>query len=106
MRKTLGLLICLAGSVFISGCNDNDEVKQISKEGAIETVLNVNHLDQNHDIIITTHNVWIKNELVRKVIHCDTVPALGKGMQDFKNFDGDTKSISSKKEYEIYITVK
>ena len=106
MRKMKAFLICLAGFVFILGCSENDKVKQISKQGSIETVIDVNHLDQNHDIIVTTHNVWIKNELVRKIVHRDTVPTLGYGVQDFKNFDGDTKSVFSKKEYEIYITVK
>lgn len=105
MRKSIFLLILSALFVLITGCND-DEVKQISKEGAIETIMNVDHLDEKHDIIITTHKVWIKNQLIKTFVYKDTVPTLGNTSQVAENSDGDTKSVNLKKDYEVYITVK
>ena len=75
MKKPIPFLFLLI-FVFISGCDEN-EVQQISKEGAVETIMNVDHLDQTHDIIITTHKVWIKNQLAKTIIYKDTIPSLG-----------------------------
>ncbi len=105
MRKSVFLLILQALFVLITGCND-DEVKQISKEGAIETIMNVDHLDEKHDIILTTHKVWIKNQLIKTFVYKDTIPTLGNTLQVAENADGDTKSVNLKKDYEVYITVK
>ena len=79
---------------------------EFSKEGAIETIMNVDHLDNLHDIIITTHNVWVKNQLIKQIVSRDTIPTLGISSQVAQNDDGDAKIVSLKKEYEIYITVK
>lgn len=92
-------------TLFLSGCND-DEVKQISKEGAVETVLSVDHLDAKHDILTTTHQVWVKNALVKKVVYKDTIPSLGTSTQEATNNDGVTQSVDLKTDYEVYITVK
>lgn len=106
MRKSISLLMLSALFVLIAaGCND-DEVKQISKEGAIETIMNVDHLDEKHDVIITTHKVWIKNQLIKTFVYKDTLPTLGSTSQVAENSDGDTKSVNLKKDYEVYITVK
>ncbi len=104
MKKPIPFLFLLI-FVFISGCDEN-EVQQISKEGAVETIMNVDHLDQTHDIIITTHKVWIKNQLAKTIIYKDTIPSLGLTSQEAENSDGDTKTVSLKKDYEVYITVK
>jgi len=105
MRKLLVLFTLFSFAIFISGCEDK-EVKEFSKEGAIETIMNVDHLNDKQDIIITTHNVWVKNVLVKKSVSRDTIPSLGLTSQVAENTDGDTKSVTLKKEYEIYITVK
>lgn len=105
MKKTL---FCVAVSVvilFIASC-DNNEVKEFSKEGAIETLLAVDHLDAKRDIITTTHNIWIKNQLSKSIIRKDTIPALGMTSQTAENTEGETKNVTIAKEYEIYITVK
>lgn len=105
MRKTTTYLFLSLLSVVIAGCNES-EVQQISREGAIETIMNVDHLDPLHDIIITTHKVWVKNELVRTMIHKDTIPTLGLTSQVAENSDGEKKTIPMIKDYEVYITVK
>ena len=91
--------------LIISSCNNN-EVKEFSKEGAIETVMEVDHLDAKRDIITTTHNVWINNLLAKKIVKKDTIPALGISSQIAENNEGETKNVTLAKEYEIYITVK
>lgn len=105
MRKYLIPKALLALFMIATACEDK-ELQQITKEGAIETVLTVNHLDENHDVIVTTHNIWIKNQMVRKVEYRDTIPTLGTTVHEAENNEGLTKAVALKKDYEIYITVK
>ncbi len=91
--------------VFIC-CDDEDKVKEISKDGSIETVLSVEHLNKNMDVVKTSHKIWVKNNLIKTVIHTDTIPSLGLTTEEGENSDGDTKSVTLKKDYEIFITVK
>jgi hypothetical protein len=105
MKKPITFFILLTVFVFVVGCNDN-EVKQISKEGAIETILNVDHLDDMHDIIVTTHKIWVKNQLIRTTVHKDTIPTLGLTYEAIEKSDGDMKTVPLKRDYELYITVK
>jgi hypothetical protein len=105
MKTILRFAIAAFMVILIASC-DNKEVKDFSKEGAIETVLAVDHLDTKHDVITTTHNVWIKNQLAKKIVTRDTIPALGITAQTAENGEGETKNVTLAKEYEIYITVK
>jgi len=105
MKKPITYFILSTLFVFVAGCNES-EVKQISKEGAVETILNVDHLDDTHDIIVTTHKIWVKNELIKTTVHKDTIPTLGLSYQEAENSDGDKKTVPLKRDYELYITVK
>lgn len=105
MKKHLPLPALLLTAFLIYSCQET-EVKQFSKEGAIETVMSVDHLDAARDVLITSHNVWIKDRLVRKIVTRDTIPALETAEQVAENSDGEKKTVALKKEYEIYITVK
>lgn len=105
MKKILLFSMVSVLALFISAC-DNKEVKDFSKEGAIETVMEVDHLDVKRDIITTTHNVWINNQLSKKIVRKDTIPALGMASHTAENIEGETKNVTLAKEYEIYITVK
>ena len=89
-------------------CNDkNEDVTQsVNKNGSVETAVHIAHLDSLHDELVTTHKVWVKNNVYKTVEYRDTVPALGSENTVAENEDGDTKSVSVKKDYEIYITVK
>jgi hypothetical protein len=107
MRKITILCVFFALTNIISGCDERSkEVKEFPKDGSIETVMNVDHLNDKQDIIITTHTVWLKNTVSKKIIYRDTIQALGITSQEVENSDGDKKSVSLRKEYEIYITVK
>lgn len=105
MKKILLFSTVSFLALFISAC-DNNEAKDFSKEGAIETVMEVDHLDVKRDIITTTHNVWINNQLSKKIVRKDTIPALGMASHTAENNEGETKNVILAKEYEIYITVK
>src|ERR1035437_914819 len=102
--KILGL-ISFSILVFTS-CDDDDKVKEISKNGSIETVMSVDPLNDHLDIVKTSHKIWVKNVLVKNIIHTDTIPSLGVTTEEAENSDGDTKKVALKKDYEIFITVK
>ena len=101
-------LLLLAGLCWLSSCSNdkNDETNTINKAGAVETAVTVVHADSTHDVIQTTHKVWVNYAEYKTVIHQDTVPALGTGITTAENSDGDTKRVSVQKDYEIFITVK
>ena len=92
--------------LLISACGNDDIVKEISKDGAIETTIEVVHLDAGNDIINTIHNVWIKNQLVKTNVHSDTIPTLGSAIEDAENSNGETQKVVLRKDFEVFITVK
>jgi len=98
----------LAGLVSLGSCNDKkeDETNTVNKAGAIETSVTVQHADSTHDVVLTTHKIWVNFNEYKTVVHQDTVPALGIAETEGENADGDTKKVSVPKDYEIYITVK
>ncbi len=100
------LALILFSGLLYTGCEDDEKLKEISKNGSIETVMSVDHLNDRFDIVKTSHKIWIKNILVKNIIHTDTIPALGLTTENGENSDGDTRSVTLKKDYEIFITVK
>lgn len=105
------VLAILGGAVllFLFSCSDkqNDDITQsVNKNGSVETAVQVDHLDSLHDILITTHKIWIKNLEVKTVVYRDTLPALGMEHTSAENASGETKEVHIKKDYEIFITVK
>lgn len=90
-----------------SSCDEErDKVKEFSKDGSIETVINVEHMNDQLDVIKTTHKIWVKNILVKTSIHTDTVPSLGILKESAEISAGVSKEVAVKKDYEFYITVK
>jgi len=106
MGKKLFIPISLFILALITSCDEEDKVREISKDGAIETVMNVEHLNDKVDVIRTTYKVWVKNVMVKTYLHTDTIPSLGIAKEQAENNDGDVKVIDLKKDYEFYITVK
>jgi hypothetical protein len=91
-------------TIVISACNEEQpkdrlQTKDMSKEGAVETQLSVEHLDSAHDILITTHKVWKQNMQVNEIVYRDTLPTLGTMIDE-----ESSKTVN--KDYELYITVK
>jgi len=106
--NALKILLLIVIVLLFTNCNNSndDKVKEISKDGSIETTMSVGHLDSIHDILKTTHRIWIHGSEYKNITHIDTVPFLGVTTQDAENNEGTTQRVSLKKDYEIYITVK
>jgi len=106
MNKRIFYLIAVGVLPFFSACDNEDKVEEISKDGAIETTMSVEHIGDKLDLIKTTHKIWVKNMLVKTSVHTDTIPALGVLKTETETTDGVTREIDVKKDYEFYITVK
>jgi hypothetical protein len=101
--------LCYVFSVIalsLCSCGDDDKVKDITRDGAIETIMNVEHVNDKQDIIRTTHKIWVKSVLVKTAVHTDTIPALGIMKTETAITADVNKEIDVKKDYEFYITVK
>jgi hypothetical protein len=94
--------------MVVVACNDKNEdvTDAVNKSGSVETAVHISHIDTESDELVTTHKVWVKNNVYKTVEYRDTIPSLGTENTVAENEDGDTKSVSVKKDYEIYITVK
>jgi hypothetical protein len=109
MKKYITTSLLLAAILFATSCSEDEEkdlVKEVNKNGSIETSVSVNHLDSTHDLLITKHIVWTNGSTSKTIINNDTIPALGSTMVEAEDEKGDVKSAMVKKGYEIFITVK
>ena len=105
MKKVSIIFLLPLALLAFQACNE-DKVNEVKKNGAIETSIQVDHLNDSLDILISTNKVWAHNVLVKTTIHCDTIPGLGITSEEAENDQGETKSVFLKKDYELYITVK
>lgn len=115
MKNNL-LTLLLFSTLFMVSCSDSEETaadsdkvetKDIAHDGAVETLLSTTHLDDNLDVLTTTHKVWKGGVLINTIMHTDTLPALGVD-NNLKAADekGEATTATGKKDYEFYITVK
>ena len=112
-RRIIIILLCLAAVVFIvylanwkESSGEEDQGKTLDKDGSVETAISVQHADSTHDIILTSHKVWIKNKEYTTLIHRDTIPSLDSTTTTAENNNGDTQKVRLKKDYQLFITVK
>jgi hypothetical protein len=105
MKKNL-LAIAVLCCLVSCGEDKKDETDVVNRAGAVETAITVQHADSTHDIILTTHKIWVNFNEYKTIIHHDTIPALGMANTTAENSDGDTQKVVVKKDYEIFITVK
>lgn len=103
MYKNIYSIMAVA-LLLLASCSDEKEdvVEQINKEGAVETKMSVEHIDNQYDVIVTSHKTWVKGNLVKDITHRDTIPALG----DFIETNDKGEKVQGKKDYEIYFTAK
>ena len=101
-------LAAVALILLLAACNskNEDETDAVDKSGSVETAVSVEHADSTHDVVLTRHKVWVNFKEFTTVEHRDTVPALGMLSTAAENADGDSKNVSVKKDYQIFITVK
>jgi hypothetical protein len=101
------LILIAAIAVFLSSCKPNsDRTKQIEKDGSVEVVLSVKHLDSNHDLIKSEQTTWIHNYPAKKSVWVDTIPSLGDTFEQAEDDDGNDTSVIVPKNYQLFITVK
>jgi hypothetical protein len=116
MKNSLLRLLLFSLLFSTAACSDDEptaaetdkvETKDISRDGSIETLLTTTHLDDTRDVLTTTHKIWKGGVLVNTLLHTDTLPALGID-SNLKAADerGEAKTVTGKKDYEFYITVK
>jgi len=106
MRSAIVLGLSLAFFISCKGGNKEDVTDTVNRAGAVETAVSVQHADSTHDVLLTTHKVWVNFHEFRTIEYRDTIPALGIEHTTAENKDGDTKKVDVKKDYEIYITLK
>ncbi|MCY0975977.1 hypothetical protein PGH12_13180 [Chryseobacterium wangxinyae] len=108
MRKIQIALLFFVPMSFIA-CNESetkeDEVKNVDKKSAIETVLSVKHID-SADVLVTKHKIWKNNKLFKEIVKTDTIPSLGDTLQIVEEENGNEHNTKIKKDYEFYITVQ
>lgn len=97
-----------AALILLLSCSEKKEdiTYSVDKHGSIETSVQVEHLDSLRDVLITRHTVWARNEPVKQVSYTDTIPALGTENRVAENEDGETKNVTVRKDYQVFITVK
>jgi hypothetical protein len=108
MKRNKHVLTTLLLVTIASSCSEKSEedlVQTPNKNGAVEMKIEVLH-QNGIDVIKTTKDVWVKNQLTRSFVNFDTVPSLGDTSDIFEDNDGHTKVVNVPKDYEIYITVK
>ena len=102
------ILFSLVATFLFIACEEKNEdvTHELNKNGSIETSVSVEHINDSNDVLVTKHIVWKNNAEFKTINNRDTIPALGIENTEAENEDGDTKNISVKKDYEIFITVK
>jgi hypothetical protein len=85
---------------------NEDVTETVDRQGAVESALQVQHIDSTHDVLITTHRVWKNNNEVKTIVYTDTLPSLGQHTTEAENEEGETRQVQVPKEYQLFITVK
>jgi formylmethanofuran dehydrogenase subunit D len=94
------------GSCQTENNSNNDKVKVIDKDGSIEAQISVKHLSDTKDVLYIERKTWIHNQIIKDVTTTDTVPSLGQTREVGENSDGNDTTVTVKKNYQIFITVK
>jgi hypothetical protein len=84
----------------------NDQTQFVDKRGSVETSVSVHHADKTHDVILTSHRVWVHDTAYATVYHQDTIPALDSMATEAEDKNGDNKIVMVQRAYQLFITVK
>jgi len=102
--KKLVLAIFVLSLMACKEKND-DKVKEVDKNGSVETKVHIAHLNDSLDVMKTEHIFWVKNKDVKRVVRLDTIPALGFTNEQGENSSGQDTTLKVRKNYQIFITV-
>ena len=105
MKHRIFLSGAILSLVMLAACKDEqkseDLTSDVNKNGSVETSVSVQALDSTNDILVTKHTVWVKGTQFKTLEYRDTVPSLG-----IETKEAESGSVTVKKDYEIFITVK
>jgi len=95
-------------ALLFSACSkpNDDQVKEVDKNGSVEMKVHITHLNAESDVMRTEKIFWVKGQQVKSIVNLDTVPALGDVREVAENSAGEDTTVSIKKNYQIFITVK
>lgn len=98
------VIAIIALGLVMTNCSEKNEdvVNDVNKEGAVETEMTIEHLDDQNDLVITKHKIWTKGVMTKEIEYKDTVPALG----EYEEENEEGIMVKGKKDYEIYFTAK
>jgi hypothetical protein len=99
-------VVCLTAYVVSLPDRGADQVQTVDRNGSVETSVSVQHADSTHDVILTTHKVWVRASQYASLVHRDTIPALDSTSVETETASGDTRWVMVKKDYQLFITVK
>jgi len=102
-------LICcsfLSLGLVAMACSHTPKTADFNKDGAIEVTFSTQHINDSFDVLTTTKNVYKQGQIVKQIHETDTLPTLGQTVAEGENNDGDTRSFSLKKEYNLFVTIK
>ena len=97
-------VVCL--TVYAVSTAGDDHTQTVDKNGSVETSISVQHADSTHDVILTSHRVWVRDSTYAVLVHRDTIPSLDSTYAETENKNGDSKLVEIKKDYQLFITVK
>lgn len=105
------LIIFLVGMAFILGVFESkpapeDKVKAVDTNGSVETEISVSHINNDYDMLTTTHKIWAHGSLFNTYVTNDTIPALGSMSSTAEDAQGNSRSVLVPQDYELYITAK
>lgn len=102
------IFAAFAIALLFTACKkqNKDQVKEVDKSGSVEMKVNITHLNAESDVMRTEKIFWVKGQQVKSVVNLDTVPALGNIQEVAENSAGEDTTVSIKKNYQIFITVK
>lgn len=83
-----------------------DKTSFVDKKGSIETAVSIHHADKTHDVILTSHRVWVHDTTYAMLYHEDTIPALDSMSTEAEDDNGDSKFVRVQRDYQLFITVK
>ncbi|WP_367865074.1 hypothetical protein [Pedobacter sp. WC2423] len=100
------LVIAILALSFVACKQENDDkVKEVDKNGSVETKVHISHLNDSLDVMKTENIFWVKHKNVKEVTRLDTIPALGFSTEQGENSAGQDTTLKVKKNYQLFITV-
>ncbi|RAJ34206.1 hypothetical protein [Pedobacter cryoconitis] len=103
MKKLVFAILALS---FMACKQENDDkVKEVDKNGSVESKVHISHLNDSLDVMKTENIFWVKNKDVKRVTRLDTIPALGTSTEKGENSSGQDTVLKVKKNYQLFITV-